>query len=381
MAFLLIGVLVSAPGTYFAGWGYHLQPPFGKIALLLGSFSIGVLALLQLVNPLLKRVPGRIVLAASAALATLAFVVLAEAAPPEFEDYRYPCLVAAGMACGGLMAASFRLLQPLYEQSPGGTVSLAGGLMGIGCLCPALIGWACYQMDDFRLAFYVEGGMAFAMSWIFFKMPVRPEPSWPVSGLREALQGLRSPIHVLFAALLFCQTAAEFSVAQWTALHLSLRGGLSPGAALVYLAGYFFLLWAGRFIVQGFLSRVPHRRILLLSAGLAWFGLLMLISAENETGAAIGLVFTALGYSAVFPLIVEKIGDRFSEYHASLFHGVFGLAMMGGFLAPALGGWLAQEFGEVYAMRVPLAASFLVFVLLAAIWLEAKLSVRQALRS
>ncbi len=279
------------------------------------------------------------------------------------------------------MAASFRLLQPLYEQSPSGTVSLAGGLMGIGCLCPALIGWAGYEMEDFRLAFYVEGGMAFAMSWIFFKMPNRPEPPWPVSGFREALQGLRSPIHVLFAALLFFQTAAEFSVAQWTALHLSLRSGLSPGLALLYLAGYFLLLWAGRFIVQGFLGSVPHRRILLLSAGLAWFGLLMLLSAENETGAAIGLALTALGYSAVFPLIVEKIGDRFSEYHASLFHGIFGLAMMGGFLAPALGAWLALEFGEAYAMGVPLAASFLVFVLLAAIWLEAKLSVRQALRS
>lgn len=381
MAFLLIGVLVSAPGTFFAGWGYHLQPPFATIASLLGSFSVGVLILLQLVKPMLRRMSGKTILTASAALATIAFLSLAETITPERENFRFACLLAAGMACGGLIAAGFRLLQPLYEQNPGGTVGLAGGLMGIGCLCPALIGWASYQLEDFRLAFYVEGGMAFAITWIFFRMPVRQEPAWPKSGFREALRELKSPVHILFAAVLFFQTAAEFSVAQWTALHLSLRGGLSPGAALLYLAGYFFVLWAGRFVVQGFLDRVPHRRILLFSAGLAWFGLLMLISAENETGAATGLFFTALGYSAVFPLIVEKTGDRFSEYHASLFHGVFGLAMMGGFLAPALGGWLAQQFGEVYAMRVPLAASFLVFVLLAAMWLETKLSVRQALRS
>lgn len=381
MAFLLIGVLVSAPGTFFAGWGYHLQPPFGKISWLLAAFTLGILLLLQLVRFVLERASSRMLLTGSAMLATLALIGLAETGSPEGETYRFACLFLLGMACGGLIAASFRLLQPLYEQSPGATVSLAGGLMGIGCLCPALIGWACYELQDFRLALYVEAGMAAAMAWIFFRSPQAKDPAWPRSGFREALRELRSPVHVLFAALIFFQTAAEFSVSQWTALHLSLRCGLSPGSALLYLAAYFFVLWAGRYLAQGVIQRIPPRRILLFSAGLAWLGLLLLSSAENETGAALGLFLTALGYSAVYPLIVEKTGDRFAEYHASLFHGIFGLAMMGGFLAPALGGWLAEQWGEVFAMRVPLGASFLVFFLLGAIWIEAKLSARGVLRS
>lgn len=381
MAFLLIGVLVSAPGTFFAGWGYHLQPPFSKIGWLLGCFSLGILIVLQSVRLLFERVSGRAVLTASAALATFSFIGLAELGAAELENYRFGCVVALGLACGGLIAAAFRLLQPLYEQGPGATVSLASGLMGIGCMCPAVIGWACYEIQDFRLALYVEAGMASAMAWIFFRAPRSIEPKWPLTGFHEAIKELKSPVHLLFAAILFFQTAAEFSVSQWTALHLSLRSGLSPGSALLYLAAYFLLLWAGRYVVQGFLGRVPHRRILLFSAALAWVGLLLLSSAENETGAALGLFLTAIGYSAVYPLIVEKIGDRFAEYHASLFHGIFGLATMGGFLAPSLGAWLAAEFGEVFAMRVPLAASFLVFLLLGAIWIEAKLNVRQALRS
>jgi MFS family permease len=381
MAFLLIGVLVSVPGTLFGAWGFHLQPPFGTIALLLGAFSLGVLLPLQFVRRLLDRASSRIILTVASALATFALLSLANSGAPNQAAYRYTSFFILGICSGALIAASFRLLQPLYEQSPSGTVSIAAGLMGIGCLCPALIGWACYQLEDFRLALYVEAGMAAAMAWIFFRMPERPELPWPRSGFRQALRELRSPVHILFAAILFFQTAAEFSVAQWTALHLSLRGGLSPGTALLYLAAYFFLLWAGRFVVQGLLSNIPHRRILLFSSALAWLGLLLLSSAENETGAALGLFLSALGYSAVYPLIVEKIGDRFSEYHASLFHGIFGLATMGGVLAPALGGWLAMEFGEVYAMRVPLAASFLVFLLLAAIWVEAKLSATGVLRS
>jgi MFS family permease len=381
MAFLLIGVLISAPGTYFAAWGYHLQPAFGKIALLLGAFSLGVLLLLEPVRPLLARAGAYRVLTWSAAVATIAFLILADAVSANQDWRRYGGLLLLGVSCGGLMAASFGLLQPLYEQSPAATVGLAAGLMGVGCLLPALTGWGCYQLGDFRLAFFVEAGMAAGVTWIFFRMPRGREARWPAVGFREAMAEMRSPVHALFAAILFFQTAAEFSVAQWTALHLSLRSGLSPGSALLYLAGYFFLLWAGRYVVQGLLDQVPRRRILLGSAGLGWLGLFVLSGAENETGAAFGLTLTALGYSAVYPLLVEKIGDRFSEYHASLFHGIFGLAMMGGFLGPALGGWLAKEWGEVNAMRVPLVASFFVFLLLAAIWIEAKFNARQAPRS
>jgi fucose permease len=306
---------------------------------------------------------------------------LGEASGANADVYRNLLLCGLGLSCGGLMAATFQLLQPIYEQGPGATMNLAGGLMGLGCLCPALIGWFCYSIEQFGLAAYVNAGMAAAMTWVFLSSPARVEPAWPEMSFQEVFRELWSPLHLLFAALLFFQTAAEFSVAQWTALHLTLRSGMSPGTALLYLAGYFFLLWLGRFLVQGSLYRWPHRRILLASAGLAWFGLMVLSAAENAVGAAMGLSLTALGYSAVYPLLVEKIGDRFAEYHASFFHGIFGLGMMGGFLAPALGGWLAMEFGEVNAMRVPLIASFFVFFLLVLIWAEAKLSVRQVARS
>ncbi len=381
MAFLLIGMLVSAPGTFLAGWGYHLQPPFGTIAGHMGSFAVGMLATLQWARPLLQRMSGRLMLAWSAVLASVMLLGLGQAGGSNAEVYRNLYLCGLGLSCGGLMAATFQLLQPIYEQGPGATVNLAGGLMGLGCLCPALVGWFCYSVGEFELVFYVDAGMAAAMAWVFFASKARGEPTLPDLGFREVLREIWSPLHVLFAALLFFQTAAEFCVSQWTALHLTLRSGMSPGTALLYLAGYFFLLWVGRFAVQGLMTKWPHRRILLGSAGLAWFGLLVLSTAENAVGAAMGLGLTAMGYAAVYPLLVEKIGSRFAEYHASFFHGIFGLGMMGGFLAPALGGWMALEFGEVYAMRVPLLASFFVFLLLVLIWAEAKLSVRQAVRS
>ncbi|GAB4406111.1 MAG: hypothetical protein OHK0021_17820 [Bryobacter sp.] len=381
MAFLLIGVLISAPGTYFAGWGYHLQPPFTRIAWHLASFALGLLASLQWAPNFFRRYSGRLLLLFSAAFALAGFLALSAASEISPEWYLNLGFTALGLSCGGLLAAAFRLLQPIYEQSPAATVNLAGGFLGVGCLLPAVLGWICYQAGDFRLAIVAQAGMAAAMIWIFFRSPARKEPPPPDINFREVFEEIGSPMHVLFAALLFFQTAAEMGVAQWTALHLTLRSGMSPGVAMQYLAWYFFLLWVGRYVTQGLLKKVPHRRLLLVSAALAWFGLTVLSSAENEFGAFLGLALTATGYAAVYPLMVEWIGDRFAAYHASLFHGIFGLAMMGGFLAPALGGALASEFGGSVVMRVPLAASFLVFVLLVLLWAESKISVRKALRS
>ncbi len=381
MAFWLLGVLVAAPGTFFAGWGYHLQPSFGRIAVHLGSFALGILLFLQLARYLLSRWSGRLVLVGSATLASAALLGLAEAPQLPLDWPRDACFFLLGVGCGGLMAGTFRLLQPIYERGPGATMNLCGGLMGLGSLCAPIVAWACYALDDFRLAFYVLAGMSATMAQTFWRRRLGPEPSLPDLGFQDILQELRSPLHVLFAALLFFQTAAEFSIAQWTSLHLTMRTGMSPGSAYLFLAAYFLLLWAGRFAVQPLLLRVPHRRILLSSAALAWLGLTILGAAGNGVGAAVGLTLTALGYAAIYPLLVDKIGDRFSEYHASLFHGVFGLGMMGGFLAPALGGVLAETGGEIYAMRVPQLSSFFVFLLLAAIWIESKLSARKVVRS
>jgi fucose permease len=381
MAFLLLGVLTAAPGTFFAGWGYHLQPPFARIALHLTSYAAGLLLSLQVAGFLFRRVSARNTMIGSAVAAMSGLLILSADAAMSPEWQQNIGFAAMGAGSGGLLAACFRLLQPIYEESAAATVNIAGGFLGIGCLCPAVIGWICYSLGEFRLALIVEAGMAAATGWLFFRSPATQEPPPPNMGFREVFSELWSPMHVLFAALLFFQTAAEFSVAQWTALHLTLRSGMSPGVAMQYLAWYFFLLWVGRYVTQILMEKIPHRRLLLASAGLAWFGLTILGVTANETGATLGLALTAAGYSAVYPLMVEKIGDRFANYHASLFHGIFGLAMMGGFLAPAMGGWLAHEFGVVLAMRVPLVASFLVFFLLVLLWLEAKISVRRVVRS
>ena len=82
----------------------------------------------------------------------------------------------------------------------------------------------------------------------------------------------------------------------------------------------------------------------------------------------------AAGFAAVYPLVVEKIGDRFPYYHPGFFNGIFSFALTGGLLAPCTLGLYVHLWGVRVVMLLPLLGTCVVFLLLVLIWLYAKLT-------
>ena len=70
--------------------------------------------------------------------------------------------------------------------------------------------------------------------------------------------------------------------------------------------------------------------------------------------------------------MVEKIGARFPHYHPGFFNGIFSIALTGGMLAPAAVGYASEFFGLAMVMIFPVMGTFIVFLLVVAIWIEAK---------
>ncbi len=381
LGFFLIGVLIAIPAAALPAWNYHLQPPYLAIGFHFLSFALGVLFALRLNRWLLGRLGAHRTFGGALILAALGIVLAQAMTPPQPESGRHLAFALIGIALGGIMASTFQLLRHLYEQDSAATVNLAGGLMGLGALLTALLGALSYSWMEFRGVFLLLSLTPFAAAaWLFRQG--EPTVIAPLDvGLRAALKESRSPVHVLFAALLFFETAAELSVLEWSALHMILRSGMSPSAALYLLSYYCLALLGGRFAAQAVLHRIPHRRLLLASAALSWLGILIFGSTDNYLGAVLGLTLCATGFSFVYPLLVERIGSRFREYHSSLFHGIFGLAMLGGFLAPALIAFGAHWASETSAMTVPLWCSLLVFLILVLIWVESKISASRVARN
>ncbi|MEN6606835.1 MAG: hypothetical protein ABFD60_06300, partial [Bryobacteraceae bacterium] len=149
---------------------------------------------------------------------------------------------------------------------------------------------------------------------------------------------------------------------------------VSPEAALAMLALYWFSLMVGRVAIQALLGRVRHGRMLLASGIAALLGCNILVLTNNLFGAAVGILMVGGGFAAIYPLLVEKIGDRFPYYHPGFFNGIFSLAVTGGLLAPWTIGIYAHWWGIRVVMLLPMLGSCVVIILLLITSLYARLT-------
>jgi MFS transporter, FHS family, glucose/mannose:H+ symporter len=192
--------------------------------------------------------------------------------------------------------------------------------------------------------------------------------------LSQSMHDLRSPLAVMFALLLFFQFGNEWSLAGWLPILLIDSRGMSPTSAVGLLALYWAALMGGRIIASRLLRVVPHGRLLALSAFCALFGCTALLAAGTRFGVVIGLLLTGIGFSAIYPLVAERIAKRFSYYHPGYFNGIFTFALTGGILAPFALGHMAGDYGLKVVPLAAMAGSCAVFALVLLIWLGHKVS-------
>ncbi|MEJ7606463.1 MAG: hypothetical protein WKF37_09375 [Bryobacteraceae bacterium] len=145
------------------------------------------------------------------------------------------------------------------------------------------------------------------------------------------------------------------------------------------LACYWLALLLGRLVAQSMLRRVHHGKFLLGkfllgSVIAALFGCTILTLTDNLFGAVSGVLLVGVGFAPIYPLVVEKIGARFPYYDPGFFNGIFSMALTGGMLAAASLGYAADLMGLRIVMLLPAAGTFIVFLLVLAIWLEARLT-------
>jgi MFS transporter, FHS family, glucose/mannose:H+ symporter len=273
-----------------------------------------------------------------------------------------------------LSAGLFYVITPAYQEDPAGTVTVGGIFYGLGCFAAAMLvsgTFYAYSVRGILAVVSVVPGL-FALWYARTRwtgLALGPPPA-----IRQILQDFRSPTAVLLALLLFFQFGNEWALAGWLPLYLIRRLGMSPGASLFLLGLYFIALLLGRLAALLILPRVRHGWLLFFSALAAQFGCVILMFTNNRFGAVTGVLFIGVGFASIYPLVAEKIGKRFPYYHPALFNGIFSFGLMGGMLAPASLGYLAEWFGMWVIVGLPFLGTGMVSLLLALMWLEAKIS-------
>jgi fucose permease len=384
--FLLSGFLMALPGAILPVWGFYRDPPSFVTA---GNYFLSLAGGMALSLGLARRVlswrGAGFLLVFACCLSCAGLASLALVSPLASAWWRVPGLFTLGLGAGWLNLGLFHGISRCDSQDAARTVNRGGIWYGLGCVAVTLL--AALTFPAFApplivlLMTVVPGIFAAVYRRAIAIEPARPPTHAPLRDARTDFHGadfrgadFRNMGAVLFALLLFFQFGSEWSIAGWLPLFLIRRVGFSLGAALRTLALYWLSLLLGRLLAVPALSLV--RRGLLLGASVvgALFGCLLLFVTNNMFGALTGVLLVGGGYASIYPLVAEAMRHRFPYYHPGFFSRVFGLATMGGLLAPATLGYAASTFGIGVVVGIPLLGTCMVLVLLISIWVESRLA-------
>ena len=371
--FFLSGVLSAFLGTILPVWGHHLKSAFLVAGLYFLFFSLGVAGATDACRRLLRRKPLGFILMHSCILACAGLLVLGIFAPPAHPGWRMAGLFLLGAATGSLSTALFHAAQPIYRFDSWAALNLGSICFGLGSLSMALVVAGAYYAYSVPVILLLIAPLPALLAYLYNRTAWPAVERLPEPTLREALRDFRSFGAVLLALILFFQFGNEWSASGWLAVFLIQRIGMSPSSALLLLAFYWFSLLAGRAVATFLLPRVAHGKLLFGGALASVFGCMVLLSTTTPLGALCGLAVLGCGFAPVYPLVAEKIGDRYRYFRPGFFNGIFSFALVGGMLAPWSVGVFAHYWDVAAVMLLPLAGTCMVVLLLLLLWLEAKI--------
>jgi len=377
--FLLSGFLLALLGAILPAWGYDRDPSFITVGNYFLCLAIGLASSFQPARYLMARRGLPFLLVFACLLACASLIYLALVSPPASAWWRAAGMLALGVAAGMLNLGLFQAISCSYYADAADAVLRGGMWYSVGCLAAAVVAIGAFNGYNVTVTLALMAAAPLIFASIYYRSGYTVDtraPEGPHPTLWQAFADFRSFGAVLFALLLFFQSGNEWSIAGWLPLFLIRRVGMSPEGALRILALYWIFLMAGRLAAIAILPHVRHRRLLLGSGLSALFGCLILFSTKTGFGAVSGVLFLGAGYASVYPLVSELIGRRFPYYHPGFFNGIFSLAVLGGLLAPATLGYAAGQWGVGVVVGIPLLGTFMVMILIVAIWLETKVTGR-----
>lgn len=265
-----------------------------------------------------------------------------------------------GVGGGAVNAASNTLVADLHEDPGAKNAALnrLGVVFGFGALLlPFAMG---LLLETIGLVGILSAAAALcALVAVYNAVPAFPPPKQAGRlPLGQAARFLRDPVVLLFAAMLFFESANEFIVGGYVSTFLTREIGLGVRAVAWVVAAY----WAGLILARVAWSRVALRvagpRIVIGCALFAAAGTAVLASARQPSVAVAATVFTGAALSGVFPTALGIVGTRYASYTGTVFGLLFTAALCGGVILP----WLAGQIASARGLRAPLwlvAVSFL----------------------
>jgi len=261
-----------------------------------------------------------------------------------------------GLGGGAINGGTNAMVSDINTENKSSALSLLGVFYGIGALgMPLLTGllvkiWTLAQVIRFVALFLI-------IPIVYFLIIPFPPPKhadqFPISRLKSFFKD-----HILIGLgfILFFESALEGMANNWSAAYLTQdHVGLARTHAVMFLTFLVAAITVGRLILGWALRKWSPVKVLYIcftfilmgSIGLQLTGSAIFYSAPAIT-AACSLILLGLGFSAGFPVVLAKVGERYPELSGSAFSFVLVIALLGNTLLNYLTGILTNSFGLHY---------------------------------
>jgi fucose permease len=171
---------------------------------------------------------------------------------------------------------------------------------------------------------------------------------------------------VLFALMLFLETAFEATVGGWLSTFARRTVLLDPAKAAAMSSFFWTAFLIGRALSSVILLRVREERLLATGVFLGFSGAVLLLFAHSVTTLALTAVLAGFGAAPIFPLSISLL----MAYARRSTHVGIALAIcgVGGALFPWFTGLLSAHFGSLrLAMVVPACLQLVMIGILTAV--------------
>ena len=257
-----------------------------------------------------------------------------------------------GLGGGAINGATSALVSDISDKDKGANLSLLGVFFGIGALgMPFLLG-VLENKFSYEAILSVVGFATLAVG-IFYMIlrfpPAKQAQGFPVA---KSLSLLKDSVLILIAFFLFCQSAFEAIINNWTTTFLTSGLHAPQNKALYALSLFVVGMTVMRLLLGSIFRNTDLKKLWMAAFTMIFFGLLFLYIGRYFYLSVAGLILLGAGLAGGFPLMLGLVGDRYKELSGTAFSLVFVIALLGNMLINYGMGIIAQVYGIQHLITV-----------------------------
>lgn len=268
-----------------------------------------------------------------------------------------------GLGGGAINGATSALVSDISDKDRGANLSLLGVFFGIGALgMPFLLG-VLENKFSYEVILSVVGFATLGVGIFYLLIKFPPAKQAQGVPVAKSLSLFKDSVLILIAFFLFCQSAFEAIINNWTTTFLTSGLSVPQNKALYALSLFVVGMTAMRLLLGSVFRNTSLKKLWTAAFSLMFLGLLFLFIGKYFYLSVAGLILLGAGLAGGFPLMLGLVGDRYKELSGTAFSLVFVIALLGNMLINYGMGIIAQLYGIQHLITVAFIEMIVMIIL------------------